>query len=114
MKITAKNIKAGQRIVIPNYRHDDDCRETGVVHNVTTRNVGMMGEMTLFAFGPGTQPVEVPSDRRVDVVDSITSTQKAAATMGRKGGKSKSDAKTRAARENGRRGGRPRKRGQQP
>lgn len=30
------------------------------------------------------------------------------ATMGRKGGKSKSDAKTTAARENGKRGGRPR------
>jgi len=34
-------------------------------------------------------------------------TSLAASTMGRKGGKSKSDAKTSAARENGKRGGRP-------
>lgn len=37
----------------------------------------------------------------------ITEQSFAASTMGRKGGKSKSDAKARTARENGRRGGRP-------
>ena len=37
----------------------------------------------------------------------FSATQKAASLMGRKGGKSKSDAKTTAARENGKRGGRP-------
>jgi hypothetical protein len=39
----------------------------------------------------------------------LSATQKAASTMGRKGGKSKSDAKTSAARENGKRGGRPKR-----
>ena len=39
----------------------------------------------------------------------LPSIQAAAGTMGRKGGRSKSDRKTRAARANGRRGGRPKK-----
>ena len=37
----------------------------------------------------------------------FSATQKAASTMGRKGGQAKSPAKTATARENGRRGGRP-------
>lgn len=39
----------------------------------------------------------------------IYDTKIAAATLGRKGGKAKSEAKTKAARENGKKGGRPRK-----
>lgn len=51
---------------------------------------------------------------RIDTVvgsvrDKQTATQRAASTMGRKDGKSRSDAKAAAARENGRRGGRPMK-----
>ena len=69
MKDFAKNIKLGQRIVVPNYRDDKDCKETAIVHNATTRNVGIMGNLTLFDFGTGTTPVEVPADRMITTLD---------------------------------------------
>lgn len=46
-----------------------------------------------------------------DVIESLIERSKAAATLGKLGGKVKSEAKAEAARENGKLGGRPRKPG---
>jgi hypothetical protein len=46
-----------------------------------------------------------------ELVQGIYGTKKWMSSLGRRGGKSRSAAKSRAARENGRKGGRPRKRG---
>jgi len=68
MKTLAKNIIIGQKIIVPNYRDDADCKETAIVHNVTTRKIGVMGDLTLFDFGPGTHPVEVSADRSITII----------------------------------------------
>ena len=62
MKTTAQNIRAGQKIIVPNYR-------TATVHNATTRNVSVMGMLTILDFGPGTRPVEVSADRQITVLE---------------------------------------------
>ena len=68
MKTSAQDIKVGQKIIVPNYRDDRDCKETAIVHNVTTRRIGVMGDLTIFDFGPGTHPVEVPADRNITII----------------------------------------------
>ena len=69
MITSAQNIRVGQKIIVPNYRDDKDCKETATVHNATTRNVSVMGMLTILDFGPGTRPVEVSADRQITVLD---------------------------------------------
>lgn len=101
MKTIARNITVGQKIIVPNYRDDADCKEKEIVHNVTTRRIGVMGDLTLFDFGPGKSTVEVSADRLITIIDPDISA--AAAALG----SIKSPRKTASSRKNGKKGGRP-------